>query len=330
MMDYQNFLKSKLQNVSLSGFEVSESAIHPKLFKFQNAIVRWAVRLGKAAIFAECGLGKSFMQLEWARLVSERTQGAVLILAPLAVAGQTVLEAEKLGISLKYCKDQSEVEGQLSITNYDRLDKFDCQQFAGVVLDESSILKAMMGKTKQALINAFKSTPYKLCCTATPAPNDYVELGTHAEFLGIKKQQEMLATWFINDASDTGTWRLKKPAAKDFWRWVTSWAVCISERKDLGHEYDIPDFVLPPLNVMEVRIAAAQASIDRAHAEGRLIPDDSPSSTGMHKVKRESLMDRVGQVYKIFDDLENDTPVLVWCDTDYEADALVEALPDAV
>lgn len=346
MMDYQAFLKSKLQNVSLSGFIVSADQVNRLLFKFQNAIVRWAVRLGKAAIFAECGLGKTFMQLEWARLVAEYTGERVIILAPLAVAGQTVLEALKLGIQLpenvdnitmtvevakyigitiKYCKDQSEVESNISITNYDRLDKFDCQQFAGVVLDESSILKAMMGKTKQALINAFKSTPYKLCCTATPAPNDYVELGTHAEFLGIKKQQEMLATWFINDASDTGTWRLKKPAAKDFWRWVTSWAVCISEPKDLGDEYDMPDFVLPPLNVMEVRIAAAQASIDRAHAEGRLIPDDSPSSTGMHKVKRESLMDRVWEATQIVMDNPKGQ-ILIWCDTDYEADALEEAM----
>lgn len=330
MMDYQNFLKSKLQNVSLSGFDVKAKHINPKLFKFQNAIVRWAVRLGKAAIFAECGLGKSFMQLEWARLVAEHTGGKVLILAPLAVAGQTVLEAEKLGISLKYCKDQSEVEGQLSITNYDRLDKFDCQQFAGVVLDESSILKNFMGKTKQALFAAFESTPYKLCCTATPAPNDHLELGNHAAFLDVMPANEMISRWFINDSMEAGNYRLKKHAAKDFWRWLTSWAVCISEPKDLGDEYDMPEFVPPPLHLHEVRLAAAQASIDRAHAEGRLIPDDSPSSTGMHKVKRESLADRVGEVSKIIDTIAPAEQILVWCDTDYEADALVKAIPDAI
>lgn len=327
---YQEFLKSKLQNVQISGFEVSEQDINPKLFKFQNAIVRWALRLGKAGVLAECGLGKSFMQIEWARLVAQYTGGKVLILAPLAVAGQTVLEAQKLGVTVKYVKDQSEVDTQIVISNYDRLHLFDTSVFSGVVLDESSILKSFMGKTKQALMDAFSHTPYKLCCTATPAPNDFVELGNHAEFLNIKKQTEMLATWFINDASDTGTWRLKKPAAKDFWRWVTSWAVCLSEPKDLGAEYDEPDFVLPPMNIIEVRLAAAQASIDRAWSEGRLIPDDSPSSTGMHKVKRESLEERVAEVQKIVSQIDTGVSILIWCDTDYEADALVEAFPEAV
>lgn len=345
-MDYQAFLKSKLQNVSLSGFIVSADQVNRLLFKFQNAIVRWAVRLGKAAIFAECGLGKTFMQLEWARLVAEYTGERVIILAPLAVAGQTVLEALKLGIQLpenvdnitmtvevakyigitiKYCKDQSEVESNISITNYDRLDKFDCQQFIGVVLDESSILKNFMGKTKQALFAAFESTPYKLCCTATPAPNDHLELGNHAAFLDVMPANEMISRWFINDSMEAGNYRLKKHAAKDFWRWLTSWAVCISEPKDLGDEYDMPEFVLPPLHLHEVRLAAAQASIDRAHAEGRLIPDDSPSSTGMHKVKRESLMDRVEEATRIVMDNPKGQ-ILIWCDTDYEADALEEAM----
>lgn len=329
MDNYQAFLASKLQTVAISGFDVTASDINPILFKFQNACVRWALRLGKAALFQECGLGKSFQQVEWARLVAEHTGGKVLILAPLAVAGQTVLEAAKLGVVVKYVREQSEVDGALSITNYDRLHLFDTTQFVGVVLDESSILKAMMGKTKKNLIDTFQSTPYKLCCTATPAPNDYVELGNHAEFLSIKKQSEMLATWFINDASDTGTWRLKKPAAKDFWRWVTSWAVCLSEPKDLGDEYDEPDFKLPPLEVHEVRLAAAQASIERAQADGRLFPDDSPSSTGMHKVKRESLEERVKAALEIYVTIPVDEQVLIWCDTDYEADALREAFPDA-
>lgn len=330
MMDYQEFLKSKLQNVQISGFEVSEDQINPMLFKFQNACVRWALRLGKAALFEECGLGKTFQQIEWARLVSEYTGGKVLILAPLAVAGQTVLEAQKLGVMVKYVCEQSEVDTAISITNYDRLHLFDTTVFQGVVLDESSILKSFMGKTKQALIRAFRQTPYKLCCTATPAPNDFVELGTHAEFLNIKTQSEMLATWFINDASNTGTWRLKRHAQKDFWRWLTSWAVCMSKPGDLGVEYDMPEFLLPELNVVECRLAAAQASIDRAHAEGRLIPDDSPSSTGMHKVKRESLSERVAEVRRIFDTIPNEEPVLIWCDTDYEADDLKREFPEAV
>ncbi len=329
-MQYQAFLASKLQNVALSGFEVTPEKINPMLFKFQNACVRWALRLGKAALFEECGLGKTFQQIEWARLVSEHTGGKVLILAPLAVAGQTVLEAAKLGVTVKYVREQSEVEGAISITNYDRLHLFDTTQFVGVVLDESSILKSFMGKIKQALFVAFESTPYKLCCTATPAPNDHLELGNHAAFLDVMPANEMISRWFINDTMEAGNYRLKKHAAKDFWRWLTSWAVCLSEPKDLGAEYDEPDFMLPPLNVIEVRLAAAQASIDRAWSEGRLIPDDSPSSTGMHKVKRESLVERVDEVKRIVDTISASEQILIWCDTDYEADALVEALPEAV
>lgn len=350
-MEYQDFLKSKMQSVQVSGFDVAENDINPMLFKFQNACVRWALQLGKAALFQECGLGKTFQQIEWARLVSEYTGGKVLILAPLAVAGQTVLEALKLGIQLsenannidltievaksvgitiKYCKDQSEVDSVISITNYDRLHLFDTTQFVGVVLDESSILKNFMGKIKQALFEAFAHTPYKLCCTATPAPNDHLELGNHAAFLDVMPANEMISRWFINDAMEAGNYRLKKHAAKDFWRWLTSWAVCLSEPKDLGQEYDEPQFVLPPLNLVEVRLAAAQASIDRAHAEGRLIPDDSPSSTGMHKVKRESLADRIQAVKAIVDGIPISEQILIWCDTDYEADALVAALPEVV
>lgn len=329
--EYQKFLQSKLQNVQISGFEVIESDINPMLFKFQNACVRWAVRLGKAALFEECGLGKTFQQVEWARLVAKHTGGKVLILAPLAVAGQTVLEAAKLGVDVKYVRDDSEIgDNQIVISNYDRLHLFNTTQFDGVVLDESSILKSFMGKTKQALFEAFARTPYKLCCTATPAPNDHLELGNHAAFLDVMPANEMISRWFINDAMEAGNYRLKKHAAKDFWRWLTSWAVCLSEPKDLGAEYDEPQFVLPPLNVIETRLAAAQASIDRAWSEGRLIPDDSPSSTGMHKVKRESLDERVAEVKRIVSEIKPSEQILIWCDTDYEADALVEAVPEAV
>lgn len=328
--DYQAFLQSKLQNVQISGFEVEPSDINPMLFKFQNAIVRWSLRLGKSAILAECGSGKTFMFLEWSKHVVNHTGGKVLILSPLAVAHQTVKEGEKLGIEVRYVREQSEIgDTQIVITNYDRLHLFNYSEFVGVVLDESSLLKSFGGKTKQLLISAFNATPYKLCCTATPAPNDHVELGNHAEFLGIKKQTEMLATWFVNDAADTGTWQLKKHAAKDFWRWLTSWAVCMSKPGDLGEEYDMPSFILPPLELHEVRLMAAQASIDRAWSEGMLIPSDSPSSTGMHKVKRESLDERVAEARRIINE-HPDELFIIWCDTDYEADALIEAVPEAI
>lgn len=327
---YQEFLKSKLQTIEQSGFDVHPDDINPKLFKFQRDIVRWALRLGKAALFEECGLGKTAQQLEWARHVVRHTGGKVLILAPLAVAYQTVDEGVKFGIEVKHVHNQNEVgDSSIVIVNYERLHLLDASQFVGVVLDESSILKAFMGKTKQMIIETFAQTPYKLACTATPAPNDYTEIGNHAEFLNIKKREEMLATWFINDSSDTGTWRLKKHAAKEFWRWLTSWAVCLSRPGDLGAEYDMPDFELPPLQLHEFRLGANQKSIERFWAEGKLLPDDNPSSTGMHKAKRESLDDRVSQVLEIMENLK-DQFVLVWCDTDYEADALVLALSEAI
>ena len=331
MSNYQEFLRSKQRAVVPAGFEVSESAINPKLFKFQNAIVRWALRLGKAALFEECGLGKTFQQLEWARLVAAHTGGRVLILAPLAVAHQTIAEGTKLGIPVQYARDASEMgDTAIVITNYERLSKFDASAFAGVVLDESSILKSFMGKTKRMIIDTFRGTPYKLACTATPAPNDYTEIGNHAEFLDVKLQAEMLAMWFVNDASETGTWRLKKHAAADFWRWLTSWAVCISRPGDLGAEYDLPEFELPPLNIHEYRLSASAATIERAWNEGRLFADDSASSTGLHKVKRESLTDRVAEAVKIVAAAGRNQPFILWCDTDYEADALIKAFPDAV
>lgn len=331
MSDYQEFLRSKQRTVVPAGFEVSESAINPKLFKFQNAIVRWALRLGKAALFEECGLGKTFQQLEWARLVAAHTGGRVLILAPLAVAHQTIAEGTKLGIPVQYARDASEMgDTAIVITNYERLSKFDASQFAGVVLDESSILKSFMGKTKRAIVDAFQNTPYKLACTATPAPNDHLELGNHAEFLDVMPSNEMISRWFINDSMSFGNYRLKNHARADFWRWLTSWAVCISRPGDLGAEYDLPEFELPALNIHEYRLAASAATIERAWSEGRLFADDSASSTGLHKVKRESLTDRVAEAVKIVAAAGRNEPFILWCDTDYEADALIAAFPEAV
>jgi len=327
---YQEFLISKQRSVKPSGFEVQESEINPLLFKFQNACVRWAVRLGKAALFEECGLGKTLQQLEFARLVTQHTGGKALIFAPLAVADQTIDEALKLGLTVPYVKDQSEVgDNAIVITNYERLENFEPDEFVCVVLDESSILKGFSGKTKAALIRAFKATPYKLCCTATPSPNDITEIGNHAEFLGIKTQAEMQSTWFVNDAGDTGTWVLKGHAEKDFYRWLTSWAVFISNPSDLGEEYAVDGYDLPKLNIIEHRLQAPQASIDRAWANGELFPNDRPSSTGMHKVKRESLSERVETSNQIVSDDRNGTWA-IWCDTNYEADELVKAFPEAV
>lgn len=329
--EYKNFLASKQSTIHTLGFNVTSDMINPMLFKFQNAIVIWALRLGKAATFLECGMGKTFIQLEWARLVYEHTGNQVLILAPLAVSGQTIREGEKLGIPVIYAKSQEDVGSHpVVVTNYERLANFDTETFVGIVLDESSILKSFMGKTRKAIIEAFKATPYKLACTATPAPNDYVELGNHAEFLNIKTRTEMLSTWFINDSAHTGDWRLKKHAAKDFWRWLTSWAVCMSKPADLGTEYDMLDFVLPSLNIVEHRLGFSQATIQRNWDDGRLIPDNAPSSTQLHKVKRESLDERVETAQAIVANISDDDAIILWCDTNDEADALMKAFPEAV
>lgn len=330
-MEYQEFLASKKQTIKLSGFGVDEAAINAKLFKFQSAIVRWALNLGKAAIFAECGLGKTAMQLEWAKHVHEKTDGKVLILTPLAVAEQTVREGVKFDVPVQQVREAHQIGGHaIVVTNYERLHLFDVSAFAGVVLDESSILKAYTGKTKQQIIAAFKDTPYKLACTATPAPNDHLELGNHADFLDIMPSNEMISRWFINDTMSAGSYRLKQHAAADFWRWLTSWAVCISRPGDLGPEYEMPEFELPKLNIVEHRLNASQQSIERAWGNGRLMPDTNPSSTTLHKVKRESLADRVARTAQIVKDIPADDAVIIWCDTNYEADALIEAFPEAV
>lgn len=328
---YAEFLATKRPSIAYSGFEVAPESINPKLFAFQRDIVRWALRLGKAALFEECGLGKTAQQLEWARHIVAHTGGRVIIMAPLAVAHQTIREGEKFGVPVVYATDQAAAgNAPVVITNYERLDSFDPQQFMGVVLDESSILKSFTGKTKRALLTAFEATPYKLACTATPAPNDYMELGNHSEFLNVMQQSVMLARWFINDTQDTGTWRLKGHAAKDFWRWLTSWSVCLSQPHDLGEHYRIEDFKLPPMRVNEHLVAVSQATLDRAHLNGMLLPDTAPSSTELHKVKRDSLHERVAKAVGIVASLPENAPYIVWCETNDEADALIKAIPEAI
>lgn len=331
-MSYQNFLKSKHQVVAYQGFEVELDSINSMLFPFQREIVKWAIRRGKAAIFADTGLGKTFMQVEFARLVVEYTQSPFLILAPLAVAQQTIREAAKLGVAIQYAKSSEDVNPDIPIviTNYERLHRFDVDQFAGVALDESSILKSFTGKIKRSIIDAFSNTQFKLACTATPAPNDYLELGNHADFLDIMASNEMISRWFINDSMSAGNYRLKEHAKADFWRWLTSWAVCISKPSDLGQEFDMPSFTLPNLNIVEVRIASSDETWADAHANGLLIPDSNPSSTGMHKVKRQSANDRATKAAEILATIDPNEPVLIWCDTNYEADALLKVIPDAV
>jgi hypothetical protein len=331
--DYQQFLINKFQTAKPIGFEVSESDINPKAFKFQNATIRWGLYLARAAYFQECGMGKSLQELEWARHVTQHTKRPVIILEPLAVAQQTVSEAGKFDIQadVQYARSQDEVgSAQIVVTNYERLHLFDPARFSGVVLDEASILKNLGGKTFWRLVRAFADTRFKLVATATPAPNDFVEFSNQSTFLGIMHFKEVLARWFMGDSKLARSAILKKHAEADFWRWLTSWAVCLSTPADLGPEYAMHGYDLPPLHLLEHRLSASQDTIDRAHREGMLLPDTNPNSTTLHKVKRESLKDRVHKALELVEALPTDAPCIVWCDTNYEADALMKALPQSI
>jgi superfamily II DNA or RNA helicase len=323
-MDYQEFLKAKHEHRSASGFAPGE--LHPRHFPFQRDIVAWAVQQGRAAVFADTGLGKTGMQVEWARHVQRHTNGAVLIAAPLAVAHQTIAEGAQLDCRITYVKSQAEVTGAgLFITNYDRITAFDGAAFGGIVLDESSILKSYSGKTKQALISQFSTTPYRLACTATPAPNDYMELGNHAEFLGIMPSHEMLMRWFINDTMKAGGYRLKGHAESAFWQWVASWAACVSHPRDLG--YDESGYDLPPLDIRQHTVAA---DIDRLIRQtGQFVSEGKQSATGLWRDKAETAPARCAASL----DIVRSDPAeswLIWVSTDAEADTMRAALDPAL
>lgn len=242
-MTYEDFVASKLKDNPATGFTPTELSSH--LFDFQRDLVRWALKRGRAAIFADTGLGKSRMQLEWARQIVEHEGSPVIVLAPLAVAAQTVREAEAIGIKAVHARE--DVDAPIIVTNYERLHRFNPSRFVGVVLDESSCIKHHDSKTLSTLLKAFADTKYKLCATATPAPNDFVELGTHAEFLGACTRAEMLAEFFVHDGSSTQDWRLKGHARAHFWRWVSTWGALMRRPGDLG--YDDSGYILPTLHV---------------------------------------------------------------------------------
>lgn len=323
-MNYDQFIAGKGRSVPSAGFDPIRE-FNPSLFPWQKLIVEWAVRRGRCALFEDCGLGKTLQQLEWASQVACKTSGAVLILCPLAVADQTVAESEKFGFAnVRHVRHGEEVDGSgVFITNYDRLHLFDQVEFAAVVLDESGILKSFDGKTRRMLNDRFASVPYKLCCTATPAPNDFTELGQHADFLGICKPAEMLATYFINDTFDTGTWRLKGHAEQDFWRWVSSWAACISKPSDIGFSDD--GFNLPPV---QTRIITVPVCHKAEAGSGELFRNPHVSATELHAENRRTLRERVQAAAKIVN--ATDEPFVVWCETNDESNELTLAIPDAV
>lgn len=323
MRSYEQFLTAKAQHVAAAGFE--PIGLSPRLFEFQAKIVTWATRKGRAAVFADCGMGKSLMQLEWARQVHQHTGRQVLILAPLAVAMQTVREAERFGIpSVGYARNQSEATTHIVVANYERLESFAPNSFAGVVLDESSILKAYDGKTRTLIIESFRNTPYRLACSATPAPNDHVELGNHAQFLGVMSREEMLAMFFVHDGGAVSDWRLKGHAQEVFWRWVCEWAVMIRKPSDLG--FDDGSFVLPELRFHEHVIAASVAD---AFKRGVLFAEEATDLNSRRQARKESISERVARAAEIVA-TRPDEQWLIWVALNAEGDAITAAIPGAV
>jgi len=301
----------------MSGFDIGAIELNGKMFDFQKFIVQRALKAGKYAIFADCGLGKTLMQLEWANRVNRRTNKPVLILAPLAVAGQTIKEGIKFGIDVcKYDGSNAPVQ----ITNYEQLENIDCSIFAGVVLDESSILKNFEGQTKKLIIDSFAETPYKLACTATPSPNDPMELGNHAEFLDVMSRNEMLAMYFVHDGGETAKWRLKGHATKLFYQFVGSWAIMLNKPHDIGFTMD--GYHLPNLNLLERQIVTAKRD------NGILFNDAIISATNFNAELRFTRVERLDEVAKIVN--ESDENFIIWIKQNEEGDMLKKMIPDAV
>ena len=324
MRNYKDFIQSKLTQINQSGFESDKTQYNPNLFDWQRDIVHWALKKGKACLFEDCGLGKTLQQLSFAEEVCKYTGGNVLILAPLAVASQTKSEGIKFGIDVNICRTQNDVKDGINITNYEMIDHFDESTFQGIILDESSILKNSTGATRILLTEKFKYTPYKLCCTATPAPNDFMEIGNHAEFLGIMTQTEMLATYFVHDGKNTSKWRLKGHAKSKFFEWIASWACCMTSPADLG--YDGKDYKLPPLNIHEVQVESGNKELD----DGQMLfyAEVAESLSERREARHESLERRVDKSKEIAESA--DGQALIWCDFNDESALLAETISDSV
>lgn len=312
---YADFLEKKRVVDPDTGLsEVPE--LNSMLYDYQQDIVRWALKRGRAAIFADCGLGKGPMQMEWA----DKQPHECLITAPLAVAHQFVREAEKFGIDIAYAKNQSGVMKRITVTNYERLQDFHIEQFGAVSLDESSILKNSAGAYSTWMIDAFKNAPFRLCSSATPAPNDVMELGMQAEFLGVMTRGEMLAMYFTHDGGDTSKWRVKGHAQDDFWTWMASWSVMIRKPSDLG--YSDEGFILPPLQMHEHSVSVNAAT------SGFLFPVEAQTLQERQQARRDSIEDRVKKCADIVN--ASSDQFLVWCNLNDESAALADTIPDAI
>lgn len=319
LAEYRQFIASRAPAPQMQGFE--PKPYPDTIKKHQSATLDFALNRGKSAAFLDTGLGKSFIELEFARQCADETGKPSLILTPLAVAGQMVREGQKFNIDARQIREQHEVGTGVMVANYERLQKLDPDTFGAIILDESSILKSFAGKTRIALMDAFKNAPYKLAATATPSPNDHMELGNHAEFLGVMRQQEMLSKWFINDTSTASQeWRLKGHAADDFWQWVASWSRCATLPSDLGG--DDTGYVLPPID-MHIHEVNADVSTD---TNGMLFRIPELSATSFHKEKRNTMQMRCEKAAEL---ATHDKPVTVWCEANEESALLAKIIPGA-
>ncbi len=316
-MNYDEFLEMKQKSHIQSGFDVDDSKLNINLFDFQRFIVKRAIKAGKYAIFADCGLGKTLMQLDWARIVSEHTSKPVLILAPLAVSGQTIKEGIKFGINvIKYDGSNYPIQ----IINYEQIENVDCSLFSGVVLDESSILKNFEGSTKKSIIDNFKNTLYKLACTATPSPNDPMELGNHSEFLDVMSRNEMLAMYFVHDGGETAKWRLKGHAVETFYQFIGSWAIMLTKPQDIG--FNAVGFDLPKLNIIERQIETPKRN------NGMLFNEAAINATGFNSELRATKEIRLNAAAEIANN--SDENFIIWVKQNEEGEYLRKLIPDAV
>lgn len=315
-MDYEHFLKNKRFVLESCGFDIDKNTLNPKLYDFQKDIVRWALAKGRACIFADCGMGKTAMQLSWSYQIYKHSDftAKVLILAPLSVCEQTKREGLKFGYEVNICESQADVKPGINITNYEKLDKFVANEFNAVVLDESSILKSFTGKVRTVIIDNFINVPYKLACTATPAPNDYMELGNHSEFCGVMTRSEMLSMFFVHDGGETSKWRLKGHAEDVFWQWMASWCVFVDNPRNLGYEID--GFDLPALHINEIIVDGDEPS------------QESLSLTERREARKQSLQLRCEKAAEYVNN--SDEQWLVWCDLNDESHTLHSLINESV
>lgn len=319
MIDYNDFLKTKQIRFQNKGIEISIDDFNDNLFEWQKKLVQWALFKGRSALFESCGLGKTIQQLEWARIVCDKSGGNVLIFAPLAVSLQTNEEGNKFGIDVNIAKDNDSIKPGINISNYEKMEKFDPTLFSGIILDESSILKSFTGKTTMYLIDTFREIKYKLCCTATPAPNDFTEIGNTSEFLGVMTRPEMLSMFFINDASNTGTWRLKGHVEKSkFWEWLSSWAMVIQKPADIGYENE--GFDLPKLKTYK-HILPFKGK------KTTLFTEEAKTLSERREARKESLDDRLKKTIELVDD---EAIWLIWCNLNIEGPLLKAGIDNSV